>query len=101
MQFHTVNILIPIKKGRRKFKIKWLGQSCFLITSENGTKILTDLFKNMLGYKLPEIEANIVSTSHNHSDHNNINAVKGCFTHFNELGTFNVNAIAINKMIEI
>jgi len=76
-------------------KIKWLGQSCFLITSENGTKILTDPFKNMLGYKLPEIEANIVSSSHNHSDHNNINAVKGSFTHFNELGTFDVNAIAI------
>jgi L-ascorbate metabolism protein UlaG (beta-lactamase superfamily) len=49
----------------------------------------------MLGYKLPEIEANIVSTSHNHSDHNNISAVKGNFTHFNELGTFAVNGIAI------
>lgn len=49
----------------------------------------------MLGYKLPEIEANIVSTSHNHSDHNNINAVKCSFTHFNELGTFAVNGIAI------
>ena len=76
-------------------KIKWLGQSCFLITSGNGTKILTDPFKNMLGYKLPEIEANIVSTSHNHSDHNNINAVKDSFTHVNELGTFAVNDIAI------
>lgn len=76
-------------------KIKWFGQSCFLITSENGTKILTDPFKNMLGYKLPEIEANIVSTSHNHSDHNNVNAVQGSFTHFNEPGTFAVNGIAI------
>ena len=76
-------------------EIKWFGQSCFLITSENGTKILTDPFKNMLGYKLPEIEADIVSTSHNHSDHNNINAVKGSFTHVSELGTFVVNGIDI------
>lgn len=49
----------------------------------------------MLGYKLPEIEANIVSTSHKHSDHNNIKAVKGSFTHLNKLGTFAVNDIAI------
>lgn len=69
-------------------KIKWFGQSCFMITSENGTKIVTDPFMNMLGYKLPEIEANIVSTSHNHRDHNNINAVKGSFEHINGPGKF-------------
>jgi Predicted Zn-dependent hydrolases of the beta-lactamase fold len=59
-----------------------------MITSENGTKIVTDPFMNMLGYKLPEIEANIVSTSHNHRDHNNINAVKGSFEHINGPGKF-------------
>lgn len=76
-------------------KIKWFGQSCFLITSENGTKIVTDPYKNMLGYRLPVVEADIVSTSHNHSDHNNTKAVKGSFTHLSELGTFTVNNIAI------
>ena len=76
-------------------KIKWFGQSCFMITSENGTKVLTDPFKKMLGYKLPEIEANIVSTSHNHSDHNNINAVKSSFVHINELGEFSEDGIEI------
>lgn len=76
-------------------KIKWYGQSCFIITSENGTKVLTDPFHKMLGYKLPEIEANIVSTSHNHSDHNNINAVKSSFAHINELGVFSKDGIEI------
>ena len=76
-------------------KIKWYGQSCFIITSENGTKVLTDPFHKMLGYKLPEIEANIVSTSHNHSDHNNINAVKSSFVHINELGVFSKDGIEI------
>jgi len=75
--------------------IKWFGQSCFMITSENGTKVLTDPFHKMLGYKLPEIEANIVSTSHNHSDHNNINAIKGNFKHINELGIFLKDGIEI------
>ena len=76
-------------------KIKWFGQSCFMITSENGTKVLTDPFKKMLGYKLPEIEANIVSTSHEHGDHNNINAVKSSFVHINELGELSEGGIEI------
>ncbi|WP_297417952.1 MBL fold metallo-hydrolase [Clostridium sp.] len=76
-------------------KIKWFGQSCFMITSENGTKILMDPFNKMLGYKLPEIEANIVSTSHEHGDHNNIRAVKSTFIHINESGEFSKDGIEI------
>ncbi len=76
-------------------KIKWFGQSCFMITSKNGTKVLTDPFHNMLGYKLPETEANIVTTSHNHGDHNNIKAVKGNFMHINESGSFSKDGIVI------
>ena len=76
-------------------KIKWFGQACFMITSENGTKVLTDPFNKMLGYKLPKIEANIVSTSHNHSDHNNIKAIKGSFDHINEIGVFSKDGIDI------
>ena len=76
-------------------KIKWFGQSCFMITSKNGTKILTDPYNKMLGYKLPEIEANIVTTSHNHGDHNNIKAVSGDFIHINEAGSFSKDGIDI------
>lgn len=76
-------------------KIKWFGQSCFMITSENGTKIVTDPYNKMLGYKLPEIESNIVSTSHEHSDHNNVKAVKGNFVHINESGEFSKDGIEI------
>ncbi|WP_411682793.1 MBL fold metallo-hydrolase [Clostridium thailandense] len=76
-------------------KIKWFGQSCFMITSENGTKIVTDPYNKMLGYKLPEIEADIVSTSHEHGDHNNVNAVKGNFVHINESGEFSKDGIEI------
>lgn len=75
--------------------IEWFGQSCFMITSENGTKILTDPFNKMLGYKLPEIKADIVSTSHDHSDHNNINAVKSNFIRIKKPGVFLKNGIEI------
>jgi L-ascorbate metabolism protein UlaG (beta-lactamase superfamily) len=76
-------------------KIKWFGQSCFMITSQNGTKVLTDPFNNMWGYKLPEIEANIVSKSYNHSDHNNINSVKSNFLCINQSGVFSKDGIEI------
>ncbi|MFL0167006.1 MBL fold metallo-hydrolase [Candidatus Clostridium helianthi] len=76
-------------------KIKWFGQSCFMITSQSGIKVLTDPYKKMLGYKLPEMEVDIVSTSHNHSDHNNINIVKSSFIHINEPGNFLEHGIEI------
>lgn len=76
-------------------KIKWFGQACFMITSENGKKVVIDPFKKMLGYSLPQLEADIVTTSHNHSDHNNINAVKGNFIHINETGSFSKDGIEI------
>jgi L-ascorbate metabolism protein UlaG (beta-lactamase superfamily) len=67
-----------------------------MITSRSGIKVLTDPYKKMLGYKLPEeMEANIVSTSHNHSDHNNINVVKSSFAHINEPGDFSKQGIEI------
>ncbi|MBL4933327.1 MBL fold metallo-hydrolase [Clostridium paridis] len=76
-------------------KIEWYGQACFMITSENGTKVLMDPFNKMLGYELPEIEADIVSTSHEHKDHNNVDAVKSSFILINKLGTFNEKGIEI------
>jgi L-ascorbate metabolism protein UlaG (beta-lactamase superfamily) len=66
-----------------------------MITSENGIKILMDPYINMLGYKLPEIEADIVVTSHEHKDHNNIAAVKGEFVRINGLGAFSEHGIEI------
>lgn len=70
-------------------KIKWFGQSCFMVVSKNGTRILMDPYKDALGYKLPkELQAEIVTTSHEHSDHNHIQAVKGDFIHINKVDTF-------------
>jgi L-ascorbate metabolism protein UlaG (beta-lactamase superfamily) len=66
-----------------------------MITSESGIKVLTDPYKKMLGYELPEMEADIVSTSHNHKDHNNINVVKNSFIHINEPGDFSEHGIEI------
>lgn len=75
--------------------IKWLGHSCFKLTAENGTKIVIDPYHNMLGYKLKEIDAHIVTTSHDHFDHNNVGAIKGNFVHIKDSGTFLQRGIGI------
>ncbi|SHO48387.1 MBL fold metallo-hydrolase [Anaerocolumna xylanovorans] len=76
-------------------KIKWYGQACFRITAENGTRIVMDPYHDMFGYKLPELEAGIVTTSHEHGDHNNVGAISGTFEHIKEAGKF------LNAGIEI
>jgi L-ascorbate metabolism protein UlaG (beta-lactamase superfamily) len=61
-------------------KIKWLGHACFLISSEEGLRIITDPYidgRPGLSYGKIEEEADIVVVSHNHEGHNNIAAVKG------------------------
>lgn len=69
-------------------KIQWLGHSCFLMTLSNNVTVVTDPFSDDIGYKLPKIKADIVTVSHNHSDHNNLKGVRGQFKLFNETGDF-------------
>lgn len=76
-------------------KIKWLGHSCFLLTSNRGIKILTDPFDEKVGYSAPSVEADIVTVSHGHYDHSNTNAVKGSFEIINKSGSY------LSKGVEI
>lgn len=60
-------------------KVKWLGHASFLITSDKGTRIITDPYAVVQGLKYGEVKgpADIVTTSHEHSDHNNAASVQG------------------------
>ena len=60
-------------------KIKWLGHSSFLITSDTGLKIITDPYftGGDLSYGQIKESADIVIVSHDHADHNNVAAVQG------------------------
>lgn len=56
-------------------KIQYLGHSCFYLESKTGVSLLTDPYTKV-GYELPSgIQADIVLTSHEHFDHNNVQAV--------------------------
>lgn len=60
-------------------KIKWLGHAAFLITADNGTRIITDPYLPSEQLRYGEITetADIVTTSHEHGDHSNVAAVAG------------------------
>jgi len=56
-------------------KIKWYGHAAFLITSDQGTKIIIDPYEPMafggqLSYGKINDRVDIVITSHDHADHN-------------------------------
>jgi len=59
-------------------KITWLGHAAFLITSDDGIKIITDPYmpNERLTYDEIKESADIVTVSHGHSDHNNVAAVR-------------------------
>ncbi len=57
-------------------KIQWLGHSCFTITLLDGRIILTDPHEN-IGYPSLNTRADIITVSHQHSDHNAVKAVAG------------------------
>lgn len=56
--------------------ITWYGQSCFKIQSGE-TVVFTDPFDKEIGLTPPRGQANIVTVSHEHRDHNNSAALSG------------------------
>src|SRR5579862_7197433 len=60
-------------------RITWVGQSCFIVQSDNGPVVLTDPPAASVGYTIPDIPADAVTVTHNHADHNNTAGVKGNF----------------------
>ncbi len=60
--------------------ITWQGHSCFKIQDKigpEGITVVTDPFDKKVGLKVPNCEADIVTISHDHFDHNNVKALRG------------------------
>ena len=59
-------------------KVRWLGHAAFLITAKDGTRIITDPYETgFISYKPITEEADVVTVSHEHGDHNNDRGVNG------------------------
>ena len=76
-------------------QITYLGHSCFLFENEAGAKLITDPYTRV-GYELPKgLTANVVLSSHNHFDHNHIEAICGTPLVIDSAGEYTVCGIEI------
>lgn len=82
-------------------KIKWLGHAAFMITSDTGTKIITDPYftGGNLSYGEIRESADVVTVSHEHSDHNNVAAVGGNPRVIRETGTTDLKGVKIQGIL--
>jgi len=59
--------------ARAQGSLSWHGQSCYLLTTAKGTKILLDPIPGSIGYPLPKpMTVDAVTISHEHPDHTNV-----------------------------
>ena len=64
-------------------QIQYYGHSCFKITTKPAGRatediiIFMDPFDKETGFRPPQGQSNIVLISHDHHDHNNLEALKG------------------------
>ncbi|MDI6871766.1 MAG: MBL fold metallo-hydrolase [Bacillota bacterium] len=68
-------------------EIQWYGHSCFRLSSQAGFTVVTDPFDQSVGYPRPTFSADLVTTSHDHFDHNHYRIVQGAPKLANRPGT--------------
>lgn len=74
--------------------ISYLGHSSFRLKGKT-TSIVTDPYSNDTGMKYPKTEADIVTISHDHTDHNNLSGVGGEPRVVNGAGEYEIGGVSI------
>lgn len=74
-------------------EISWLGQAAFKLKGKSAT-VITDPYQSEIGLKWPKVEADIVSISHDHPDHNNTGAVTGATYTAEGPGEYEIKGVA-------
>ena len=74
--------------------ITYLGHSSFKLKGKT-TSVITDPFSNDTGLKFPKVEANIVTITHDHTDHNNSKGVGGDPVVVNGAGEYEIGGVSI------
>ena len=81
--------------------IQYYGHSCFKITAkpagrgQEDVNVFLDPFDKSIGLRPPQGQADIVLSSHDHPDHNNVEALKGDPRVINIPGEYSVNGVHV------
>lgn len=79
--------------------ITWLGHACFKLQDKynSGTvTVVIDPYGKSVGLKMPRVEADIVTISHEHDDHNSLENIKGEPYVIRTAGEFDIKGVAID-----
>lgn len=80
--------------------IEWLGHSCFKLTESTGTTIITDPYeKSIVGIEMKRTNADVVTCSHQHKDHNAVVNVTGEPMVLSECGFWEVKGVGISSIL--
>ena len=58
-------------------KLEWIGHACFRLTAEDGTVVITDPYDESVGIEMLPLEADLITMSHEHHDHNEMRMIMG------------------------
>jgi L-ascorbate metabolism protein UlaG (beta-lactamase superfamily) len=81
-------------------KLKWLGHASFILTSDSGTRVLTDpyrsgAFDGAVGYCAIKEAVDVVTISHDHDDHNCVDGLPEGFQVVSGTGAHQVAGLTV------
>ena len=76
--------------------LTWLGHGCFRLRGKNAVAV-TDPYPPSLGPKLARLEADLVTVSHPHPNHSNVQAVKDARV-IDGPGEYEVKGVTVNGL---
>ena len=76
--------------------IYFYGQACFKLKGKTATVFIDPFKEEFTGLKLPrDLSANVALSTHNHDDHNNLNAITDAVLNITGPGEYEVNGVSI------
>jgi len=76
-------------------KIQYFGHSCFFLKNKEVSVLMDPFDSEMVGFQMPKVEADIVTVSHQHKDHNYVAAVLGQPVIFDFPGEYEAKGVKI------
>lgn len=75
--------------------ITYLGHSAFKLRGKDAYLVTDPFDPKIVGLKFPQLEADIVTISHDHADHNKVDLVSGAKIVISEPGEYEVSGVSV------
>ncbi len=79
-------------------KIEYLGHSCFKLTESTGTSVVCDPYSDEVGFSMPKVDADAVTISHHHFDHDCLSKVGKDAVVIDRESSYDLPGVEINSI---